>query len=172
MSSDELLDVVDEHDRVVGQATRREVRHQNLRHRSVYVLVFNSEGQLFVHRRTESKDIFPGRWDVAVGGVVCAGEAYDDAARRELQEELGLNGLSLRRLFPIRYDDRDTRAHGMVYSCTSDGPLQLQASEVAAGEWMDLDVLLERTQSDRFCPDGLEVLRLYLSRLDAARSRG
>jgi isopentenyldiphosphate isomerase len=171
MSAEELVDVVDEQDCVVGQATRGEIRRLNLRHRCVYVLVFNSMGQLFVHRRTESKDIFPAHWDIAVGGVVGAGEAYDNAAHRELHEELGLHGLSLRRLFSIRYEDQATRALGMVYSCTADGPLHLQTSEVAASEWMDLDVLLERTQSDPFCPDGLEVLRVYLSRLDAARNR-
>lgn len=170
MSADELVDVVDENDRVVTQATRREVRAKNLRHRAVYILVFNSAGRLFVHRRTQHKDIFPSYWDVAVGGVVAAGEDYDDAARRELREELGAGDVRLRRLFPVRYEDETNRVSGMVYSCTCDGPFTLQASEIANGEWMDLDVLIERTQQHPFCPDGLEVLRLYLSKLDAART--
>ena len=143
----------------------------NLRHRSVYVLVFNSSGQLFVHRRTMTKDIFPGFWDVAVGGVLNAGEEYDDGARRELREELGVDGLALRRLFPLRYDDAHNRVAGMVYSCTCDGPFSLQASEIAEGMWMDLDVLLDRTQRDPFCPDSLEALRLYLAKLAAVRER-
>ena len=171
MSSDEVVDVVDDAGRVVGQALRRDVRLENLRHRSVYVLVFNSSGQLFAHRRTMEKDIFPGFWDVAVGGVLNAGEEYDDGARRELREELGVDGLALRRLFPLRYDDACNRVAGMVYSCTCDGPLSLQASEIAEGMWMDLDVLLDRTQRDPFCPDGLEALRLYLAKLAAVRDR-
>src|SRR5512147_2508306 len=84
MSADELIDVVDEHDRVVTQATRREVLLRNLRHRTVYVLVFNYGGQLFVHQRTSDKDIFPSYWDVAIGGVLNAGEDYDTGAPREL----------------------------------------------------------------------------------------
>ena len=171
MSSDEVVDVVDDADCVVGQALRRDVRLRNLRHRSVYVLVFNSSGQLFVHRRTMTKDIFPGFWDVAVGGVLNAGEEYDDGARRELREELGVDGLALRRLFPLRYDDARNRVAGVVYSCTCDGPFSLQASEIAEGMWMDLDVLLDRTQRDPFCPDSLEALRLYLAKLAAARER-
>lgn len=171
MSGDELVDVVDESDRVIGQAARRDVRRKNLRHRSVYVLVFNSTGQLFVHRRTLSKDVFPGYWDVAVGGVVKAGESYDEGARRELHEELGVAGLRLRRLFPMRYDDARNRVAGVVYSCANDGPFQLQASEIVEGQWMDLDVLLDRTQRDLFCPDSLEALRLYLAKLDEARHR-
>ena len=169
MSADELVDVVDENDRVLSPATRREVRQRNLRHRAVYILVFNSRGQLFVHRRTFTKDIFPGYWDVTVGGVVGAGEDYDAGAARELREELGVRTVSLRRLFPMRYEDPATRICGMVYSYTSEGGFTLQASEILNGEWMDLDVLLERTPRTPFCPDGLEVLRLYLAKLEAVR---
>jgi isopentenyldiphosphate isomerase len=171
MSGDELVDVVDEQDRVVTQATRREVRLRNLRHRSVYILVFNSVGQLFVHRRTPTKDIYPDHWDVAAGGVLNAGETYDRGAARELREELGIVRAPLRRLFPLRYEDAHTRVVGVVYSCTWDGALRLQPSEVAAGEWIDLDVLLERTQQQQFCPDGIEALRRYLSMLQGLRDR-
>jgi len=172
MSTDELVDVVDERDCVLTQATRREVRLRNLRHRSVYIFVFNSAGQLFVHRRTQTKDIFPGYWDVAVGGVLRAGEDYDGGARRELHEELGIDGAAaLRRLFPMRYEDTHNRVFGVVYSCNWDRPMRLQSSEIAEGEWLDLDVVLERTQRDSFCPDGLQALRLFLSKLEAARKR-
>lgn len=171
MSSDEGVDVVDDADRVIGQATRREVRLKNLRHRSVYVLVFNASGQLFAHRRTLTKDIYPGHWDVAVGGVLRAGESYDDGAKRELGEELGVEGVPLRRLFPLRYADSRNRVAGAVYSCTCEGPFRLQASEITEGKWMNLDALIDRTHRDPFCSDSLEALRLYLAKLDAARSR-
>lgn len=171
MSADELVDIVDEQDNVVSQATRREVRLRNLRHRSVYVLVFNSSGQLFVHQRTTGKDVFPGHWDVAVGGILAAGEEYARGARRELEEEIGLQGVSLRRLFPLRYEDANNRVLGYVYSCTSDAEFRLQPSEIVSGEWMDLDVVLERSEREKFCPDSLEALRLYLSKLEAARTR-
>jgi len=59
----------------------------------------------------------------------------------------------------------------VVYSCTWDGELHFQPSEVAAGEWLDLDVLLERTQRQQFCPDGIEALRCYLSMLQQVRDR-
>ena len=93
------------------------------------------------------------------------------ALRRELREELGIDGVLLRRLFPLRYEDPQNRVSGMVYSCTCEGPVSLQASEISSGEWMDLDTVLERTQRDRFCPDSLEALRLFLSKLEAVRNR-
>ena len=107
--ADEPVDVVDADDNVTGQATRAEVRARNLRHRATYVLVFNRDGKLFVHQRTTMKDVYPGYYDVAVGGVVGAGESYDDAARRELAEELGVTGVALRRVLRADFEDAHTR---------------------------------------------------------------
>jgi len=63
----ELVDVVDEAGRVVATVSRREMRARRLAHRSVYVLVFDRRGALFVHLRTADKDVYPSHWDVAIG---------------------------------------------------------------------------------------------------------
>lgn len=170
-SSEELVDVVDRDDRVVATASRAEVRARKLRHRAVYILVFNEEGQIFVHQRTGTKDVYPGYFDVAGGGVVAAGESYDDAARRELEEELGIIGQPLRRVLALQFEDAGNQVNGMVYTCTHSGSLRLQAEEIVGGEWLDLDVLLERIQQASFCPDGLEALYRYLDRLQEVRER-
>jgi len=168
VSADERVDVVDEADQVVGQASRADVRRDNLRHRSVYIFVFNPEGQLLVHRRTTTKDVFPDHWDLAIGGVLQAGEAYDAAARRELAEEVGIAAVPLRRLFPFRYDDEHNHVVGMLFSCVWDGVLRLQADEIATAEWLDLDAVFERVQREPFCPDSIEAFRQYLARLEQA----
>ena len=168
MSTDERVDVVDEQDRIVRQATRVEMRAGRLRHRCVFVLLFNSRSQLFVHQRTPTKDIYAGYYDVAFGGVVAAGEDYDQAARRELAEEAGVDA-PLRRIFGFQFDDSGSHLNGVVYTATHDGPLRLQASEVTSGRWLDLDAVIELTQRESFCPDGIEALRLYLDRLNRAR---
>jgi isopentenyldiphosphate isomerase len=165
MAAAELVDVVDAADRVVGRVTRAEMRAQKLRHRATYILVFNAQGQLFVHRRSATKDIYPSYYDVAVGGVVGAGESYDEGARRELAEELGVTSAPLRPILRFQYEDADNRVNGRVYSCAYDGALALQAEEIDSGEWLDLDVVLERTRRRPFCPDGIEALLRYLDRL-------
>jgi isopentenyldiphosphate isomerase len=169
MSASELVDVVDAEDRVVGQATRAEVRAQKLRHRATYILVFNARGQLFVHRRTATKDIYPSYYDVAVGGVVASGESYDVGAQRELAEELGITGAPPRPILAFQYEDPGNRVNARVYSCSYDGPLALQSEEIAAGEWLDLDTVIDRMQQLPFCPDGVEALLRYLDRLDSVR---
>lgn len=171
MSASELVDVVDADDRVLKQATRGEARRQNLRHRATYILVFNDAGQLFVHQRTHTKDIYPGYFDVCVGGVLAAGESYEDGARRELCEEIGVADVPLRRLVSFQFADGDSQVNGVVFSCTYEGPLKLQAEEIIAGEFLDLDVVLERISTQSFCPDGVEALCRYLDCLERARAR-
>jgi isopentenyldiphosphate isomerase len=161
--SHELVDVVDDQGRTIATVTRREVRERHLPHRSTYVLVFNSRGDLFIHLRTPTKDVYPSHWDVCVGGVVGAGESFDAAARRETAEELGIE-LDPEPLFPFLYRDAQWTVHGMVYRVVHDGPFQLQAEEIVRGEFVPLEQVAARSASEPFCPDGLSVLREYLRR--------
>jgi isopentenyldiphosphate isomerase len=159
----ELVDVVDEAGRVVATVSRREMRARRLAHRSVYVLVFDRRGALFVHLRTADKDVYPSHWDVAIGGVLAAGESFDDGARREVREELGVE-LAPERLFPFRWTDRANDVHGMVYRAEHDGPFRLQPEEIVRGEFVALDEVERRTANAPFCPDGLAALTEYRRR--------
>ena len=163
-SSDELVDVLDDSGNVVGVVTRREMRLRRLPHRCVYVLVFDSLGQLFIHHRTATKDLYPSQWDVCVGGVLATGESFDEAARREAGEELGVE-LDPQPLFPFRYSDGVTIAHAMVYRAIHDGPFNLQPEEIVRGEFVALNEVGDRVKRDPFCPDGLQVWAEYQRRL-------
>lgn len=173
MSADpgaELVDVVDESGETIATVSRREMRAGRLAHRSAYVLVFNRQGELFVHLRTASKDVYPGHWDVAIGGVLAAGEAFDAGAARELTEELGVRATT-ERLFPIRYADVATVVHGMVYRAVHDGPFRLQPEEIVRGEWIAPAAVATRAAHEPFCPDGLLVLDEYQRRFAAGLDR-
>jgi isopentenyldiphosphate isomerase len=155
--------VVDDAGLTVAVVTRREMRAQRLPHRSTFILVLNRRGELFVHLRTATKDVFPSYWDPCVGGVLAAGEGYDAGAARELDEEIGVQS-PLERLFPLRYDDAHTAVHGMVYRTRHDGPFRLQPEEVVRGEFVAPAVVLERAAHEPFCPDGRAALARYLER--------
>src|SRR5262245_40803760 len=121
MSADELVDVVDETDRVVGQCTRAEMRRDNLLHRNVAIMCRNRDGKIYVHRRTATKDVFPSLYDMFTAGVVGAGESYAQAAVRELEEELGITGVALEPLFHHRYEGEHSRTHTRVFRIQWDG---------------------------------------------------
>lgn len=169
-AADELVDVVDAGGVTIGVATRREMRARRLPHRCCYVLVFDREDRLLVHLRTATKDVYPSHWDVAVGGVVGAGESYDEGARRELAEEVGITDAEPQPLFDFRHEDATNLVNGRVYRVISDGPLRLQAEEVVRGEWLPPADVLERIRRDPFCPDGVVAFARYLSWLDGSNA--
>ena len=94
--ADELVDIVNQDDRVIGIATRAEMRARNLRHRCAEIAVVKTGGEIYVHRRTDTKDVYPGIYDMVVGGVLASGESWDRGAARELAEETGIVGQPLR----------------------------------------------------------------------------
>ncbi|MBU1156640.1 MAG: NUDIX domain-containing protein [Proteobacteria bacterium] len=87
----ELLPVVDDEDRQVGLAPRSQVHGQGLLHRAVHILLFDSQGNLWLQRRSQAKDTYPGMWTSSASGHLDPGEDYYAAACRELREELGLS---------------------------------------------------------------------------------
>ncbi|HHD57480.1 MAG TPA: NUDIX domain-containing protein, partial [Desulfobulbaceae bacterium] len=122
------------------------------------ILVFNTQGELFVQKRTMNKDMYPGYLDVAAGGVVLAGESYEQSAERELEEELGIKA-KIRFLFDQYYEDRDNRVWGRIFSCIHEGPFTFQPEEIADGWFMPIDKALHLSKKEPFTPDGLEILR-------------
>ncbi len=167
----ELVDVVDGDDRVLRRVTRAEMRRGNLLHRAVYLLVQNAREELLVHRRTTTKDVYPGFFDVTVGGVVGAGEDYDAAARRELAEEVGIVGAPLTPLFGVRYEDPSTKLVGRAYLARHDGRVALQAEEIVWGAFVGLDEVERIIREERCCPDGIQVLRRWLAERPPAVTR-
>ena len=100
-SPDERFDVVDEHDRVVRQATRAEVHKHGLLHRAVHAWVVRSDGRLVLQMRSAAKDQHPLTWTSSASGHVDAGETYAAAIEREVQEELGLPAAIAANLRPL-----------------------------------------------------------------------
>ena len=162
-SAEELVDVIDETGHTVSVVSRREMRTRRLPHRCIYVFIFNQCGELFVHLRTPSKDVYPSHWDVAVGGVLAAGESFAAGAQREVREEVGID-IPLMELFPFRYADERTIVQAIVYRAVHDGPFQLQAEEIVCGEFVAVAAVKERTLREPFCPDGLAALAEYQRR--------
>ena len=138
----EIVPVVDIEDNVVDEVPRHVMRSQSLRHRVTYIFVFDSSGRLLVQKRTRIKDLYPGYYDLAAGGVVCVGESYEESATREASEELGIRNRPLQSRFKFYFEGDGNKCWGMVFTCKHDGPFVLQAEEVESSEFVDIDTIV------------------------------
>ncbi len=141
---DELFDVVDAEDRVIGQAPRREVHARHWRHRAVHVLVHDAAGRFFLQKRSEAKDTFPGCWDSSCSGHLDAGEDYATAARRELGEELGWHDASLPLRQVVKLGAGPETGHEFIEVFLLgpvSGPFTLHPGEISEGRWVKPEAL-------------------------------
>jgi isopentenyldiphosphate isomerase len=140
--SEEIFDVVNEHDEVIGQNTRREVHRLGLKHRAVHVLVFNARGEIFLQKRSMKKDIAAGKWDSSASGHLDTGETYDACAVREVREEIGLHLTQTpERLFKISPSQQTGWEFCWIYRCTNEGPFALHPDEIETGDWFTPDAV-------------------------------
>lgn len=158
----ERVVIVDGRNQVVGARPRHEMRAERLPHRATFILVFDSKDRLLVQRRTDTKDLYPGYYDLAAGGVVVEGESYDVSAEREAEEELGIRGVPLEPQFDFYFEDAGNRCFGRVYSCVCEGPFNLQPEEVVSAEFRELKDILDGRVVP-VTPDTLDALKRYLA---------
>ena len=139
---EELFDVVDEHDRVIGQATRRDVHARGLRHRAVHVFLVNAAREVFLHQRSLTKDTYPGLWNSSCAGHVAAGDDYDITVERELEEELGCRlAQPPERLFRVEPCAETGQEFVWIYRGVAEGPFALNAAEIQRGDWFAIEAI-------------------------------
>ncbi|MCD8533488.1 MAG: NUDIX domain-containing protein [Verrucomicrobia bacterium] len=140
---DEFFDVVDENDEVIGRERRPIVHAKNLLHRAVHGFVFSDSGQLFLQKRSQSKDTYPGTWDSSFSGHVDSGENYDQTAIREAAEELGLLlKAAPQRVLKVQACPQTGFEFTWLYQVYNNGPFTLLTSEIDEGKWIDLPDLM------------------------------
>ena len=133
-AGDDLFPVVDEDDQLLGTAPRAEVHGNNLRHRAVHMLIFNDAGEVYLQKRSRHKDRHPLLWDSSAAGHVSAGEEYDEAARRELHEELGID-VALEKLLKLTAAEGTGQEFIWLYRGRHAGKLRINRNEIEYGEF-------------------------------------
>jgi isopentenyl-diphosphate delta-isomerase len=161
--TEEIFDVVDENDDVVGQLPRSQVHARGLLHRAVSIFVFNSSGQLLLQLRTPTKDEYPNCYTSSASGHLSAGEDYDDAAPRELEEELGVTA-PLTRLAKFPGGPETANEFTVLYETMTDESLTFDPEEIAAGEFLSLSEISDRlaARPDDFTPPFRTLFRWYV----------
>ena len=157
-SPDEMVEEIDITGNVLRLVPRRKMRAEQLCHRSVFIAVMSEKGDLLVHKRAETKDIWPGWWDVAVGGVVGPGETWADAAVRELYEELGIEGTRLTLLGIGAYRDPDVQLVAATFLCHTEGPFAFADGEITEAHWVSQTEIPVWLQAKQFLPDSVALV--------------
>ncbi|MFC3573097.1 NUDIX hydrolase [Streptomyces yaanensis] len=158
----ELVERVDEHDRVLGVVDRDEAIANRLLHRVATTVCRDPEGRILVHRRQRHLSRFPGQYNWLIGGAADVGESYEQAAARELAEELGVRA-------PVRFLFKFL-CHGVispywlgVHEAVITEDIAPDPSEIAWHGWVAEREMRDALRRWPFVPDGVEALERYLA---------
>lgn len=164
---EEVLYVVDDEDKFVRKATRKEVVEKALIHRCSRIIVHNGNGLFLVQKRSMGKDVYPGCWDIGVAGTVSESESYESTAIRELMEELGITGVSNIQLmhsflFKLKYSSKTSNAHCKVYELIYNGKFIPQKEEIDKIKLLEIEEIKKLIKTQEFHPIGKLVFEKYL----------
>jgi isopentenyl-diphosphate Delta-isomerase len=169
--NEEIFDIVNERDEVIGQGPRKEVHARGLWHRAVHVLVFNARGEVFLQKRSMLKDTAKGKWDSSSSGHLDTGEDYDACAVREVREEIGLHLTAteasppLKRLFKIDARQETGWEFCWIYRCENEGPFVLHPDEIETGAWFTPDAVTQwvKEQPQDFASAFVLIWKMFLA---------
>jgi len=140
----ELFPIVDDQGNVTGSVTRGEAHSgKRILHPVVHLHLFNSAGELYLQRRPLWKDIQPGKWDTACGGHMAYGETAEEALRREVSEELGIDDFIPVPLGHYVFDSIRERELVYVNRTTYDGPVFPSSEELDGGRFWSQDEIMQ-----------------------------
>lgn len=140
---EETIDMINEYDEVVGRTTIAEAYRANIPHRVVYIFMFNEGGDMLLQRRSKTKSYYPDAWSTAAGGHVAAGETYDQAALREVVEELGV-ATELTRVATHWYVAEDGVEMSLgIFRGQHNGPFHINPVEVSEVKFFSADQIAE-----------------------------
>lgn len=162
---EELLEVVNEKGEVT-QTLPRSVIHgdPSLMHRVTHVLVFNKDGALLLQKRSMNKDVAPGKWDTSVGGHISPGEALEEAARREMEEELGITSAGLKFLYSYIHSNQYETELVYTYSCIYEGAIKFNRDEIDDVRFWGADEIIANIGKGIFSDNFEDEFKMYHSK--------
>jgi isopentenyldiphosphate isomerase len=157
--TEEIFDVVDEDDKVIEKATRKEVHDKKLIHRSVMFFIFDRKERILVTQRTKAKDMFPDYWSITLGGHVNSGESYDEAVVREAKEEAGIESKSFF-MGIIKKRVPEEKENSKVYGFVTDKKIKLDKGELKQGMFLTIEEIIKTMKKEKFLPETKDLLNI------------
>ncbi|MEI9913856.1 MAG: NUDIX domain-containing protein [Candidatus Saccharibacteria bacterium] len=165
---------VDKDDKVIGSGSITYAVDNSIRVRIARIFLSNSKGEILIQKRSATHKSLPNRWDQTSAGHVDAGEDYDEAAYRELKEEMGIDGVKLTRVKTYYAEEADEsqikKRFNTLYVGSYDGPVKIDPEEVSDYKWLTLDELDKQMTNnpDNFTQGAVESFREYQKYLSSA----
>ncbi|MHC4945163.1 MAG: NUDIX hydrolase [Planctomycetota bacterium] len=157
------MDIVDEQNQVVGRALRSDCHgNPSLIHRAVHVMIFNRAGELLLQLRGKTKKIQPGKWDTSVGGHLAAGETYEEGAKREIEEEMGIREHSITHMYDYIWRSDIETERVRTFLMAHDGAFKIQADEIEEACFWSKEEIEASLDQGMFTPNFEEEWRRYL----------
>lgn len=151
---EEWFPLVDEAGNIIGRATRRECHNGSKRlHPVVHLHIYNKEGDLLLQKRSQTKDIQPGKWDTAVGGHVDYGESIEEALRREAREELGIKSFEAEEIARYVFESDIEKELVHTYRTIYEGPFTLNKEELDDARFWRIDEIESQLGKGIFTPN-------------------
>lgn len=165
--TEELLDIVDDNDHVIGQESRTIVHQRGLQHRGVHVFLFTDDGKMLIQKRSADRAASPSLLDCSISEHVKAGEDYHDAAIRGMKEELGVEGIEIERLtkFRMNYGVNDNEISELYQGVVHPELVQFDPVEIESVMYLSMDELRRMLEEDSqsLCGWFVEMLDLYFN---------
>lgn len=163
------IEIVDENDQVVGIELRAVVHARGLRHRAVHIIVKDCEGRILIQKRSILKTRHPRKWDTSAAGHVDPGESYEEAATRELHEELGIPPelVKLNKCFKLAPSEQTEHEFIWVYECMWDKGINPNKDEIEQIQWIESQTLQQWINSspEDFTPAFVYIWEQYYKTL-------
>lgn len=157
----EMLDVVDGNNRIIGETPRKGVHETNKLHRAVHIFMLDSGGKLWIEKRGQSVDTHPGCYDSSAAGHVRKGESYDDAARRETIEELGIENLELKPAYDLPLGPGTKNEFVRLYVARSDEKPRLHEDAESQEPYTVEEIDMMIKNGEKFVPTFLLLFDWY-----------
>lgn len=154
MHKEEWFPLVNEAGETIGKATRREC-HSGSKplHPVIHLHVFNEAGELYLQKRSMSKDIQPGKWDTAVGGHIDYGETVEEALHREVREELGITDFVPAFITRYVFESPIEKELVNTFRTTYTGPIAPDPSELDGGRFWPIEEIKAHIGQGIFTPN-------------------
>lgn len=160
---EEKLDIVNLNDEVVGDATREEIYGKNLKYyRIVKGIIRTNEGKILLPKRSKYKRVYPNCYDISLSGHVDKNETYEDALKRELSEELGINEADYKQIAYFTPQQLKSNYFIKLYMVKYNGNVRVDKNEVESANYVELEELKRMVDErpDEFKEDFLFLLKM------------